>query len=44
LDQITPWNIDPQVIVDFLFLPESYFYPNALEKFGIHNNNNKETL
>ena len=34
LDQINPWNLDPEFIVEFLFLPESYFYPNAPERFG----------
>ncbi len=33
LDQINAWNLDPEFLVDFLFLPESYFYPNAPEKF-----------
>ena len=34
LDQIRPWNIDPELLVDFLFLPDSYFYADAPEKFG----------
>jgi hypothetical protein len=33
LDQINPWNIDPEFLVDFLFLPDSYFYADAPEKF-----------
>lgn len=34
LDQITPWNIDTEVLVDFLNLPNSYFYEDAPKKFG----------
>ncbi|CAF0723375.1 unnamed protein product [Brachionus calyciflorus] len=33
LDQIKPWNIDPEFLVDFLFLPDSYFYEDAPAKF-----------
>ncbi len=33
LDQLNPWNIDPEFLVDFLFLPDSYFYAEAPEKF-----------
>jgi hypothetical protein len=34
LDQITPWNIDPNFLIDFLHLPNSFFYPNAPQIFG----------
>lgn len=33
LDQITPWNIDPDFLSDFIGLPQSYFYPNAAAEF-----------
>jgi len=33
LDQINAWNLDPEFLIDFLFLPESYFYYNAPVKF-----------
>ena len=36
LDQITPWTIDPEVLVDFLSLPESYFYEDAPQMFSEH--------
>ena len=35
LDQITPWTLDPDFLVDFLHLPQSYYYPNAPEEFGL---------
>lgn len=34
LDQINSWNLDPEFLVDFLFLPESYFYSDAPTKFS----------
>ena len=34
LDQISPWSIDPELLVDFLFLPDSYFYADSPEKYG----------
>jgi len=34
LDQIKPWNLDPEFLIDFLLLPDSYFYPDSPKKFG----------
>jgi len=34
LDQITPWNIDPDFLIDFLHLLNSFFYPNVPQIFG----------
>jgi hypothetical protein len=34
LDQINHWNLDPEFLVDFLFLPDSYFYSDAPTKFN----------
>ncbi len=34
LDQVSPWSIDPELLVDFLFLPDSYFYADSPEKYG----------
>ncbi len=33
LDQINAWQLDIEFLIDFLFLPESYFYYNAPAKF-----------
>ena len=34
LDQLSPWSLDPELLVDFLFLPDSFFNANAPEKYG----------
>ena len=33
LDQINSWNLDPELLIDFLFLPDSYFHPDAPIQF-----------
>lgn len=33
LDQINPWNLDPEFLIDFLMLPESYFHVDAPKQF-----------